>query len=63
MTTPVPDVPSPVLVAFDGPAKQRRVTVLLRLLMIIPQAFVLIFVGIAAVVVTVIGWFGALFMG
>ena len=55
--------PAPVLVSFAGPAPQSRVTVLFRLLMAIPQLIVLWVLGIAAFVVTVIGWFGALFTG
>jgi hypothetical protein len=54
---------APVLVSFAGPARQSRVTVLFRLLMAIPQLIVLWVLGIAAFVVTVIGWFGALFTG
>jgi hypothetical protein len=55
--------PAPVQVSFAGPAPQSRVTVLFRLLMAIPQLIVLSVLGIAAFVVTVIGWFGALFTG
>ncbi len=54
---------APVLVAFAGPARQSRLTVLIRLLMIIPHAIVLWALGIAAYVVVIIGWFGALFTG
>lgn len=52
---PVLDIPEPV--------HQRRLTVLLRLLLAIPQFIVLVILGIAAFVVTVLGWFGALFLG
>jgi hypothetical protein len=44
-------------------AGQRRWTVLLRLILAIPQAIVLGLVSIAAGVVTVIGWFAALVTG
>jgi hypothetical protein len=54
---------APVLVAFAGPAPQSRLTVLIRLLMIIPYAIVLWAVTIAAYVLVIIGWFGALFTG
>jgi hypothetical protein len=54
---------APVLVTFAGPAKQSRLTVLLRLLMIIPHAIVLWALGVAVYVVVIIGWFGALFTG
>jgi hypothetical protein len=55
--------PLPLLVSFPPRAKQRRWTVLLRIFMVIPLAFVLLFVGIATLVVVFIGWFGALFTG
>lgn len=48
---------------YDGPARQRRWTVLLRLILVIPQYVVLLVIGIAYFVVLVIGWFAALFMG
>jgi len=54
---------APVLVAFTGPAPQSRLTVLVRLIMVIPQLVVLWLLGVAAFVVAVIGWFGALFSG
>ena len=54
---------APVLVAFAGPAPQSRLTVLIRLLMVIPQFVVLWALTIAAEVVVIIGWFGALFTG
>jgi hypothetical protein len=49
--------------AFAGPARQRRVTVLFRLILVIPHYIVLYVLGIAAEVVAVIGWFAALFTG
>ena len=48
---------------FSGTAPQRRVTVLLRIFMAIPQLFVLLFLYIALFFVVVVGWFGALFTG
>ena len=54
---------APVLVAFAGPAPQSRLTVLVRLLMVIPHIIVLWALAIAAYVVVIIGWFGALFTG
>jgi len=53
----------PVLVAFAGPSSQRRWTVLLRLILVIPQVVVLYLLGVAAGVLAMIGWFGALFTG
>ena len=54
---------APVLVAFAGPAPQSRLTVLVRIFMVIPQLVVLWLLGVAAMVVVIIGWFGALFTG
>ena len=54
---------APVLVAFGGSAPQSRLTVLIRLLMVIPHFIVLWALAIAAYVVVIIGWFGALFTG
>ena len=48
---------------FAGPEPQRRFSVLLRLILAIPIVVVAFFVGIAFVVVVVIAWFAALFMG
>ncbi|MCI2419879.1 DUF4389 domain-containing protein [Saccharopolyspora sp. K220] len=45
------------------PERQRRWTVLLRLLLLIPHFIVLWLVSIAAGVVLIIGWFAALFLG
>ena len=48
---------------FAGTAQQNRLTVAFRIILAIPQFIVLGFVGIAAFVVVVIGWFAALIMG
>ena len=53
----------PIEVGFAGPAQQRRVTVLFRGILIIPQLLFLALVGIAAEIVAFLGWFGALFTG
>ncbi len=55
--------PAPVLVAFADQAPQSRVTVLVRIFMVLPQFIVLGLLGIAAYVITIIGWFAALFTG
>lgn len=55
--------PAPILVGFADPIPQRRATVLFRVILMIPHAVVLWILGIAAEVVAVIGWFGALFTG
>lgn len=52
-----------ILVAFAGPAPQRRLTVLVRIFMAIPHLIVLYALNIAAEVVAFIGWFAALFTG
>jgi Domain of unknown function (DUF4389) len=48
---------------FGGTAPQRRVTVIFRFILAIPQFIVLFFLGIAAFFVLIVGWFGALFTG
>jgi Domain of unknown function (DUF4389) len=54
---------APIEVGFAGSAEQRRLTVLVRLILIIPQLLFLILIGIAAEIVLILGWFGALFTG
>lgn len=44
------------------PQPQRRLTVLVRWLLLIPQFIVLVFLGIAAFFAVVFGWFAALFI-
>lgn len=48
---------------IDGPSAQRRWTVFLRLILLVPHFVVLYFVGIAAAVVALIGWVAALIVG
>jgi Domain of unknown function (DUF4389) len=62
-TTDDPQPAAPIMVAFAGPTKQRRLTVFFRLILVIPNFIVLFFVGLAGVVVTILGWFGALVLG
>jgi hypothetical protein len=63
-TTPVLySEPSPVLVSFPAPAVQRRWTVAIRGILVIPHAVVLWFLTVALEVVVFIGWFAALFAG
>jgi hypothetical protein len=45
------------------PLRQRRVTVLLRLLLLIPQFIALAVLGVAVFFVAIIGWFAALVTG
>ena len=60
---PAVGAPAPVLVSFAGSSPQSRVTVLFRIFMAIPQLIVVYMLGVAAYVITFIGWFGALFTG
>lgn len=57
------DGPPPVLLAVAGPAPQRRLTVLFRLILFIPLVIVLYCLLLATSVVAFIGWWGALFTG
>ena len=58
-----PGAPDEILVAFAEPADQRRLTVLVRIILAIPHLVVLYVLGIAAEVVALICWFAALFTG
>jgi hypothetical protein len=62
-TTAGPHTPAPVLISFAGPARQSRLTVAVRVILAIPQLIVLSLLGVAACVITVIGWCCALFAG
>ena len=63
LTTTGPGASAPIEVAFGTPRDQNRVTVLFRLILVIPQLIVVALVGLAASVVLVISWFAALFTG
>ncbi|HEX6524338.1 MAG TPA: DUF4389 domain-containing protein [Streptosporangiaceae bacterium] len=58
-----PGTSGPVLVAVAVPAAQNRASVAFRLLLAIPHFLVLYVLGIAASVVAVLGWLGALVTG
>ena len=58
-----PEESSPVEMRVGRSVPQRRLTVLFRLILVIPQAITLYFVGIAAFFVAIFGWFAALFTG
>ncbi|WP_084529543.1 DUF4389 domain-containing protein [Nocardia crassostreae] len=66
---PVPPPPQPMKaepsVELDvlPPAEHSRWTVLIRLILLIPQAIAVWALGIAALVVVICGWLGALFTG
>ena len=55
--------PVPIRTEFDYEEQANRLTVGLRFLWIIPAAIMMLFVGIAAVVVGLISWFSILFTG
>lgn len=55
--------PLPINLRSEQPEERNRLTAGLRLIWVIPQFFVLYFVGIAAFFVLVAGWFVALFTG
>lgn len=57
------DGPPPVLVAVADPAPQGRLTVLVRLILLVPHFIVLYMLMLAGSVVLFLGWWGALFSG
>ena len=59
----IPRTGDEILMAFAGPVPQRRVTVALRILLAIPQVFVLWVLTIVAELVAIVGWCAALFTG
>ncbi len=67
LTDPYPpfgDGPYPAAIAVDDPPLPRdRVSVALRLLLAIPHFFVLFFVGVAWILVTVFAWFAIVVTG
>lgn len=62
-TWPRPILGGPIEVAYAGPHRENRWTVLFRPILVLPQLVVLYALNIAAEVVVVIGWFGALVTG
>ena len=58
-----PEEPLPLLAILPERAKQRRWTVLVRSILSIPLAVVVLFVGLAATVCVILGWFAALVSG
>lgn len=57
------DSSSRVDVAFAGPARQNRLTIVFRSLLALPQQIVLLVLSLAAGVVVFVGWFAALILG
>ncbi|MFF0492830.1 DUF4389 domain-containing protein [Nocardia sp. NPDC004068] len=60
---PAAEAPEPVELDILAPYPQRRWTVLLRLLLAIPQLIVVWALQVAALVVVIVGWFAALVLG
>ncbi|MGH9090096.1 MAG: DUF4389 domain-containing protein [Acidimicrobiales bacterium] len=58
-----PSAANPIMTTFGRPERQRRWTVLIRIVLVIPQIVVLFFVSIAVFFVVVYGWFAVLFLG
>ncbi len=54
---------APILLAVPVSTGQPRLTVLLRIILVIPHLVALWALGIVAEIIAVIGWFGALFTG
>jgi Domain of unknown function (DUF4389) len=55
--------PPAVQLVAAGPVKQRRLTVAFRLILVIPQIFLLSCLNLAGLVVAFLGWWAALFTG
>jgi len=58
-----PPAPAPLFLASSQPVERNRLTAALRIIWVIPQLVVLLFVFIGAFFVLILGWFGALFTG
>ncbi|HLN16217.1 MAG TPA: DUF4389 domain-containing protein [Acidimicrobiales bacterium] len=54
---------APVALTFGPSQRQKRVTVVFRLILVIPQLVALYFLALAAVVLVVVAWFAALVTG
>lgn len=53
----------PIGLEVDGPAPQSRLTVFFRIIMAIPHALILYFLGLAVSLISLIAWFAILFTG
>jgi len=53
----------PITFAAEYPGKMSRLTTFFRLILVIPQAFVLYFISIAAGIIAFIAWWAILFTG
>ena len=53
----------PITFGAEYPGKMSRLTTFFRIIMIIPQMFILYFLAIAAGVIAFIAWFAILFTG
>jgi hypothetical protein len=52
-----------VVVAFEGPGAQRRLTVAFRIILAIPHLILLLLVSVVAILAAIVGWFAALILG
>jgi hypothetical protein len=50
-------------VSFGSPRRQSRVTVLFRPLLVVPHVIVMLVLTLVAVLLVIVGWFAALFLG
>ena len=55
--------PDTVVLTFEGPGSQRRLTVAFRIILAIPHLILLALVSIFAFFVAIVGWFAALILG
>ena len=55
--------PDTVVVGFEGPGPQRRLTVAFRIILAIPHFILLLLVTVVALLAAVVGWFAALVLG
>ncbi|MBV8980812.1 MAG: DUF4389 domain-containing protein [Acidimicrobiia bacterium] len=55
--------PDTVVVGFEGPGPQRRLTVAFRIILVVPHVILLALVSIVATLAAIVGWFAALVLG
>lgn len=55
--------PDTVVLTFEGPGPQRRLTVAFRIILAIPHFILLLLVSVIGFVAAIVGWFAALILG
>ena len=55
--------PDTVVLTFEGPGPQRRLTVAFRIILAIPHVILVLLVTVVALVAAIVGWFAALVLG